>query len=312
MEILNAMQLKSGRKADTNRLGTFNQPLQFLPKKEKNEEWGAWNMDWLEWEGLKQVRRNARRLMKNYKLAKGIIDKTNYIVEEDAEYKDLVEVLTKEDTSALELKFYPIIPNVVNTLVSEFAKRNTSVTFRATDDRSYNEMLEMKREEVEKALIFDAKEKLTVKLLEAGMDPDSEEFQQELDPEKIKSLPEIEQFFTKSYRSMVEQWAEHQLRADTERFAMEELEERGFRDSLIADREFWHLKMMDDDYSVELWNPPLTFYHKSPDVRYIADGTYVGKFDMMTVADVIDAYGWLMTEDQLASLELLYPVRSSG
>jgi len=312
MEILNAMQLKSGRKADTNRLGTFNQPLQFLPKKEKDEEWGAWNMDWLEWEGLKQVRRNARRLMKNYKLAKGIIDKTDYIVEEDTEYKDLVEVLTKEDTSALELKFYPIIPNVVNTLVSEFAKRNTSVTFRATDDRSYNEMLEMKREEVEKALIFDAKEKLTVKLLEAGMDPDSEEFQQELDPEKIKSLPEIEQFFTKSYRSMVEQWAEHQLRADTERFAMEELEERGFRDSLIADREFWHLKMMDDDYSVELWNPPLTFYHKSPDVRYIADGTYVGKFDMMTVADVIDAYGWLMTEDQLASLELLYPVRSSG
>jgi len=312
MEILNAMDLKKGKKAETNRMGTLNQPLQFIPKKDKDDEWCAWNMDWLEWEGIKQIRRNARRLMKNYKLAKGIIDKTDYIVEEDTEYKDLVDVLTKEDASALELKFYPIIPNVINTLVAEFAKRNTSITFRATDDRSYNEMLEMKRSEVEQALVSDAKQKMTVKLLEAGMDPESEEFQQELNPEKLKSLPEIEQFFTKSYRSMVEQWAEHQLKADTERFAMEELEERGFRDSLITDREFWHFRMMEDDYNIELWNPVLTFYRKSPDVRYIADSFYVGKFDMMTVADVIDTYGWLMTEEQMASLEILYPVRSAG
>jgi len=288
MEILNAMDLKKGKKAETNRMGTLNQPLQFIPKKEKDEAWTAWNMDWLEWEGLKQVRRNARRLMKNYKLAKGIIDKRDYIVEDDTEYKDLVDVLTKEDDSALELKFYPIIPNVINTLVAEFAKRNTSVTFRATDERSYNEMLEMKRSELEEALVFDAQQKMTIKLLEAGMDPESEEFQQEMNPEKIKSLPEIEKFFSKSYRSMVEQWAEHQLKADTARFAMEELEERGFRDSLITDREFWHFKMMEDDYNVELWNPVLTFYHKSPDIRYAADGTYIGKFDMLTIADVID------------------------
>jgi len=312
MEILSAMDLKKGKKAETNRLGTLNQPLQFIPKKEKDESWTAWNLDWLEWEGLKQIRRNARRLMKNYKLAKGIIDKRDYIVEDDTEYKDLIDVLTKQDDSALELKFYPIIPNVINTLVSEFAKRNTSVTFRATDERSYNELLEMKRGELEKALLFDAQQKVTVKLLEAGMDPESEEFQQEMNPEKIKSLPEIEQFYTKTYKSIVEQWAEHQLRADTEKFAMEELEERGFRDSLITDREFWHFKMTEDDYVVELWNPVLTFYNKSPEIRYISDSFYVGKFDMMTVADVIDAYGWLMTEDQLASLEILYPVRSAG
>ncbi len=41
---------------------------------------------------------------------------------EDNEYRDIVEVLTKEDASALELKFYPIIPNVINVLVAEFAK----------------------------------------------------------------------------------------------------------------------------------------------------------------------------------------------
>jgi len=93
---------------------------------------------------------------------------------------------------------------------------------------------------------------------------------------------------------------------------MDELEERGFRDMLITDREFWHFRMMEDDYEVELWNPVLTFYHKSPDARYISQANWVGKTDMFTVADVIDKYGYLMTEEQLEALEAIYPIRSAG
>ena len=312
MQIYNAMQLKNGAKAEYNRMGTLNQPIQFLPEKKKDEEWAAWNLDWLEWEGLKQVRRNARRLMKNYKLAKGIIDKTDYIIEEDNEYADLIEVLTKQDNSALELKFYPIIPNVINTMVAEFAKRSSKITFRTVDENSYNELLEAKRQQVEEVLLSDAYEKMMINLMEAGMDPESEEFQQQMQPENLKSLPEIEKFFKKDYRSMVEQWAEHQTHVDQERFKLEELEERGFRDMLITDREFWHFRMMEDDYDIELWNPVVSFYHKSPEVRYVSDGSWVGKFDMMSVADVIDRYGWLLTEEQMLSLEQIYPVRSAG
>jgi hypothetical protein len=310
MQVYNAMQLKNGAKGEYNRMGTLNQPIQFLPKKKKDQEWAAWNLDWLEWEGLKQVRRNARRLMKNYKLAKGIIDKTDYIVEDDNEYADLIDVLTKEDASALELKFYPIIPNVINTLVAEFAKRNTRVSYTGVDEYSYNEMLELKRQQVEEVLLFEAEQKMAMAL--SQLDPNSEEYKQKMAPDNLKTLPEIQEFFNKDYRSMVEQWAEHQHRVDVERFRMDELEERGFRDMLITDREFWHFKMLEDDYDVELWNPVLTFYQKSPDTRYISQAQWVGKFDMMTVSDVIDKYGWLMTEDQMKALELIYPVRSAG
>jgi hypothetical protein len=312
MQIINAIQAKNGAKTTQNKLGSITQPLQFLPKSEKDQEWAAWNLDWLEWQGLKQLRRNARRLMKNYKLAKGIIDKTDYIVEEDNDYRDIVEVLTKEDVSALELKFYPIIPNVINVLVGEFAKRSTKLTYRAVDDFSYNEMLEQKRAMVEEVLLSDAQMKITQALVAQGMDPESPEFQQETSPEKLKSLPEIEKFFKKDYQSMTEQWAAHQHRVDVERFKMDELEERGFRDMLITDREFWHMKMMEDDYEIELWNPALTFYHKSPDARYISQGNWVGKTDMMTVSDVIDKFGYLMTQDQLEALENVYPIRSAG
>jgi hypothetical protein len=312
MQVFNAMQLKKGAKASHNRMGSITQPLQFVPKTEKDEEWAAWNLDWLEWNGLKQIRRNARRLMKNYKLAKGIIDKSDYIVEENNEMKDIVDVLTREDWSALELKFYPIIPNVINVLVAEFAKRTTKLSYRGIDEFSYNEMLEQKRKLVEDTLMDDAKMKIQAAMLEQGLDPESEEAQQQLSPENLKSLPEIEKYMQKDYRSMIEQWAIHQHKVDSERFHMDELEERGFRDMLITDREFWHMRMMEDDYEVELWNPPVTFYHKSPDARYISQGNWVGKVDMLTVADVIDKYGYMLTEEQHEGLEAIYPIRSAG
>jgi hypothetical protein len=312
MQVYNALQLKKGAKVDQNRMGSVTQPLQFLSKKDKDEEWAAWNLDWLEWNGLKQIRRNARRLMKNYKLAKGIIDRTDYIIEENNEYKDIVELLTREEATALELKFYPIIPNVINVLVAEFAKRSTKLTYRAVDEFSYNEMLEEKRKMVEETLLADAQMKIVTALLEQGLDPNSEEAQQQTSPDNLKTLPEIEAFFKKDYRSMIEQWASHQHKVDVEKFKIDELEERGFRDMLITDREFWHFNMMEDDYEVELWNPVVTFYHKSPDARYISQGNWVGKIDMFTVSDVIDKFGYIMSEEQLKALEAVYPIRSGG
>ena len=312
MQIYNALDLKAGKKVEYNKMGTLTQPIQFLSEKDKNDEWRAWNLDWLEFQGMKQLRRNARRLMKNYKLAKGIIDKADYIVEEDNEMADLIDTLTKEDASALELKFYPIIPNVVNVLSNEFSKRSSKIMFRAVDDISYNEMLDAKRQMVEDVLMQQAQQQQMIKMLQMGLEMESEEAQQMMAPETLKTLPQIEQFFKKDYRSLIEEWASHQMTVDEERFRMQELEETAFRDMLITDREFWHFKMNEDDYDVELWNPLLTFYHKSPDVRYISQGNWVGKMDMMGVSDVIDKYGWMMTQEQMEALEVIYPVRSAG
>tara|TARA_R100000664_G_scaffold782_1_gene2279 strand:- start:58094 stop:60856 length:2763 start_codon:yes stop_codon:yes gene_type:complete len=314
MRVLNALQIKKGAKADNDGYpasASLTQPVQFLPAKKKTDDWAAWNLDWLELQGMQYLRNNSRKILKNFKLAKGIIDKTDYVVEEDNDYKDLMDILTKEDDSALELKFYPIIPNVINVLSGEFSKRFNKVQFRAVDDLSYNEMLEEKRKLVEETLLQEAESKMKFNLASMGLDMNTPDVQQQLDPQQLKTLPEIEDFFSKDYRSLVEEWASHQLKVDEERFKMHELEERAFKDMLVCDREFWHFKMMEDDYHIELWNPVLTFYQKSPDTRYISDSNYVGKCDMMTVSDVIDNFGYLMTEKQLRSLENIHPIKST-
>lgn len=317
MEIFNALDLKGGKKTKNNRLFSISQPLQFASVNEKDEEWAAWNMDWLEWNGLKQLRHNARKLMKNYKLANGIIDRTDYIAEENNEMKDVVEQLaTNDEMESLELKFYPIIPNVVNTLTAEFAKRNKRVTFRAVDEFTHNEIIERKRSEIENVLVKHAESKLLEQMLAQGADPNDPEIQkmmqEKMDPKNLKTMPEIQDFYTKDYEVLAEKWASKQYVIDEERFKMDELEERAFRDKLTTDREFWHMKMMEDDYDVELWNPVLTFYHKSPSARYISQGNWVGMIEMLTPADVIDKYGWKMNEQQLSSLQQAYPIGAAG
>ena len=317
MKILNALDLKKGAKAEHNRLWAVSQPLQFLPKKEKDDQWTAWNMDWLEWNGLKQLRRNARRLMKNYKLAQGIIDKGDYIVEESNEMKDIVQQLASDDEfEALELKFFPIIPNVVNTLVAEFAKRNKKITFRAVDEYTHNEIIELKRQEIEDALVKYAEAKMMDNMIKSGANFEDPQVQQQIQeatsPEALKRLPEIQEFYSKDYEVLAEKWAAKQYAIDEERFRMDELEERAFRDKLIADREFWHFQMLEDDYNIEVWNPVLTFYHKSPDARYISQGSWVGKIEMHSAADVIDKYGFLMNQEQLESLQRYYPIGAAG
>ena len=91
MKVLNAMQLKSGAKAESGypTTSSLTQPIQFLPSKKKNADWAAWNIDWLELQGMEFLKLNARKLLKNYKLAKGIIDKSDYIIDEANEMSNL-------------------------------------------------------------------------------------------------------------------------------------------------------------------------------------------------------------------------------
>ena len=278
--------------------------------KEKDPQWTAQCMDYIEWTGMRQLKRVSGKLLKNYKLANSQIEKSDYIIAE-SDYSEVIEPLIQEDVSALELKFYPIIPTIVDVLTNEFSKRYSRITFEMRDEQSANEMLEQKYKDVEEVLLQKATIKQQFALQQMGMDPESEEAQQMMNPQTIKSLPEIQKFYAKDYRSMYAEWAEHQMAVDNDRFSMQELERQNFRNSLITDREYWHFVMGEDDYVVETWNPTQVFYRKSPNVRYISDAAWVGMITLMTVPEVIDKYGWMMSQDQMETLNSLYPVRGA-
>lgn len=299
--VVTARQLLQGYTTDVDRRFLWNtMPYQMLDADEKDEDWRKWNMDWLEYMGLRQVLNENQKLVKNYHLANGVIDKTDYIMSESNENRDMLSLITEDTNSPFSLQFYPIIPNVVNVMIGEFSKRDNRIIVKAVDEFSKNEMLDQKMEQVTQILVQDAQQKMVQQQMQSGIDTKTDEAQQQLD--SASQLVQTQMKF-KNYRSIPEQWAQHQVEWDDQRFKMYEKEAWGFRDSLVVDREFWHVDVRDEDYKVELWNPVYVFYHKSPDVYYTSEGNFVGQILLMSIPDVIDMYGADMNEDQLENLK---------
>lgn len=305
MKILNNLMLKNGATTDPTTFAVVRQPVQFLSKDRKDLEWSMQCADWWELQGIRQIKENGRRLLKNIRLAKGVIDKTDYIPSEDDENAEMIEFLQQKEDSVTELKFFPIIPVVINILKAEFAKRNSNIMFVGKDNDSYNELLEEKRGMIEQTLLATESQKMQQILIQKGMDSNSEEFKQQMDPGNLKTLPEIQQFFQKDYQSLIAEWATHQKYADDKKFNMRETETMAFEHSITCDREYWHFGMKENDYTLELWDPVFSAVFKSPNTEYFSNGNVALNIQFMTPADVIDDSGYLMDEDQLKSLESL-------
>lgn len=313
--VLTARDLLNGYTAEKYDQNLYNMtPLQMLPEAEKDDEWKKWNLDWLERVGIRQVAVEAPKMIKNYHLANGVLDKNDYIIGEGNDMSGVVSAIVGETENKIPLKYYPVIPNVVNVLIGEFTKRDNRIIAIATDEFSQSEDEDAKMEQLKSLLTQKMEQDKLVSLMNMGVDTGSDKpevqqmIQQELD--LAKQMAELQTKF-KNYRSIPEQWANHKILEDNDRFNMYQLETIGFRDMLVTDREFWHVKLLEDDYVLELWNPINVFYHKSPDKQYVSDGNYVGRILLMSVADVIDLYGDKMTEEQVLELKEGYRVATN-
>lgn len=307
--ILTARDMLNGYVANSQDYNIYNMtPLQMVPSEEKDEDWKKWNLDWLERAGLRQLSKEQKKLRKNYNLANGVLDQSDYVIGPENDLSEMISIIADDNLSNIPIKFYPIIPNVVNVLVGEFSKRDNRMIVKAVDETSVNEAYEYKMNMLTEILTTRAQQKKMQQLMEMGMlDSEDPEVQQQVqsEMETTAAIAEAEVKF-KNFRGIAEQWGNHIIQLDNDRFDMYQKEIESFRDMLICDREFWHIRLRDDDYEVELWNPINTFYHKSPDVYYISESNYVGNIKIMSIPDVIDIYGDKMTEEQLLNLKDQY------
>jgi hypothetical protein len=305
--VLTARDLLNGFVANNTDFNLYNMtPLQMIPEEEKDDEWKKWNLDWLERAGMRQLHSSYKKISKNYHLANGVIDKTDYMIGE-SEASDHISAIVNENDSTLPLKFYPIIPNVINILVGEFSKRDNRIIAKAVDEFSVQEAYDYKKDLVTQILTQQFQQQKLQQLSDMGVDIGSQSPQVQKEMDMAAQLAQAETKF-RTYRGIAEKWANHVLEMDDQRFDMYQKEIEGFRDMLVSDREFWHVCVKEDDYKVELWNPKYVFYHKSPDTDYISEGNYVGRIRVSSIPDVIDMFGDKMTEEQVISLKDGYSV----
>jgi hypothetical protein len=294
-------------------------PRQQLPLKKKLEEmdkygnskWMKDCLDSLEALGRYQFYQNLA-LRDNYRIVSKEFDLKHYM--DSSNYYDITSAVTQEFEVPYHLKHYDIIGKAIMMLVGEYVKKPDIFFVRASDSESTSERVRVKTQLLQSYMQQEIQKEITRKLVEMGLDPDRKEFKDEQEAQqyqeeikqKYKELtPEgIEKYMKYDYRTSAEHWGQAVLSNDRIRFNFKELEKVEFTDMLIADRCFSHMYLTPTGYNLEYWNPINTFFHQSPEVRYVEEGDYAGRVFYMNKSQAIDRFGWRMQEEQI---RMLYP-----
>jgi hypothetical protein len=291
-------------------------PPQMIPLSKKDDKWKKRCIDSLEQIARNQYWRNLK-LVENYEMIKGRFIFSHYFGEEG--YQDMIQNLTKEFELPNYLRHYDIISPVINTMSGEFQKRPDIFRVKAMDSDSTNEYLRKKTQLLSKFVSDKITSEINSALADMGLDPNKKDFssqeEQQQYQQQIQQVsqsmtpPQIEKYMQTDFRTAAEEWGEAQLELDKQRFKLDEKQKKEFEDMLVADRCYRHFRLKPNGYDQETWNPINVFFHKSPECDYIEDGDYVGRILYYTISDIVDRYGYLMTHDQLKSLEELNEVR---
>ena len=279
----------------------FGQPPQALPSDKKDELWKRAKMDWMEQllKGFLPEKRS--RLIKNYNVAQGVIDVEDYIDTDLNVYKNIFDgvetamedsLLTDSDIFADDLKFYPIVPSIINVLTGELLKKFDHIKVKAVDEYSANEALEYKKQLMLQYLQQKAQAKIAQQLESQGISQDSPEFQEQMQQavQQAMSIPEIQKFMNRNYKNNYEEWANRILEQSELKHRLKEKEIELFKHQLIADEAYSEIRIDDNDIEVINWNPYDTLVIKPKHVKYTSDADLVSRQYWTTIHDVVSKY----------------------
>lgn len=303
--------LYKGFKLDKNKLlnGAIDDilPFQMLTLEEKTVDWIKAVADYYETAGWNNVERKAGKIQRNYWMRQGKLNPSDYIVNptQNDYYQAVGWILPPESQSPLE-QFYPLAPNFVDVLRGEFIKRDNQWRIEAIDPVSTAEAFENKVNQFREVVMQQAQFEKQQALAEMGLteEVDAEAYEQQMQ-QFMEHLTSVE-MESRNFRTTGVKWAEKVLQIQDKRYQLYELEPDGFESSLITDREFWHLDLLDDDFRLELINPKWADYHKGPNVKYVSDGDYFLWFDFMSAGDIVNKFGRKMKEEDILKLRDIY------
>lgn len=259
--------------------------------------------------GRQIINEKANRLDKNFKLAFGIIDPTDY-VKENVERQAEIEMLDGESLD-FDLHFYPIIPNIVNSMTNELGKHYINYSAIAVNSEASNQVIDQKNQMLRQMLIQPLQEQFDAQLSEQGITPESQPdvFQQK--QELFRQMPQVQKYFKKEYRLEIEKWANHQLKIDDKRFGIPALEKESLFNRITNDQPFVHVNLMEGDYKIENIDPRYAYYLKSPGLQDTSEAVMFGWEENLSPVDLITRYGSKLREEDVDKLEHLH-IHSSG
>lgn len=300
--------LFDGVGSGTSSLSTL--PIQTLPDNSKTKVWKKATVDAIETRGLEQVHRNL--IFREWRaMAEG---RFTYLGTGISDFQELpwfdkeVRKLRSDMNMDTYIKHFDFIGIVVNAMASVYSELDDKYRIDSIDEYSTNEYIRQKTEMLhqyaKETFISELNRLLTIK----GFDPFKEDFeseeeaqqyQQQLEEQKKALTPqEIESFLSKNFKVLATEWAQNVLTADKKRFYLAEQDKEDFISFLLTGRYFRHYRIGHDNYEIESWSAEETFFSEDKDIRYPQKAEFIGKISYISVADILNKYGHMMTYTQ--------------
>ncbi|MCB1711377.1 MAG: hypothetical protein KDH96_02495 [Candidatus Riesia sp.] len=284
-------------------------PTQTIPKAKKDKKWKQAVMDRLEEIAMFQLAKNIAfrdyRKMYEGRLVYQDFDDTVSTV------KDIAEFREEHADLPTYIKHFDIIGIITNQLSGEFDSQKDKLRVDSIDHLSRGEYFREKNTQVRKYVEDYFTLELKRLLVMKGVNPAKTDFSSEeeraqyvqfikQEQDKLIRPDQIEENLSKDFRTVIAEWAELTLEADTIKYDLGDADLEELVDYLLTGRYFRHFHIGDDFYRPDVgrdrWIPETVFFSQDLGSLYPQDGEYVGRVHFLSGADILERYGHLLPE----------------
>lgn len=255
-------------------------------KKKVTDDYVKTTMDYFYDEAVRQFVTNTDVFAHNYQFVKGKLRPQDFY-ENDSVTEFTLDLL--EDAKLPDhVQQYSIFNQPLNTMCGEASTRPDNSRVKAFDDDSQAEELQYKTDLLNQYIIQTVQQKIVQKAQQQGVDINTEEGQQMI---QKMSEEELADKLT-SYTSQAEKWGNRMLENVKMQFNTKEEFEMGFRDLLIAGREYYHIyeDRSKFGFKFESVNPRNIWKKMSPNKKYTRDAYAAGIIDIMEISEIIEKF----------------------
>lgn len=257
-----------------------------------------------EWIARQQINATRDKILKLFNMAYGVIDISDYIKTE-TELKAELSMLDGEEMD-YDLKFFPIIPNIVNAIVGQLSNQYVNYSAIAHNREATNEVLEEKNQKLRDLLIGPLQEIFNSQLEEQGITQESQPDVYQEQYKLFQEMPKVQKYYSKDFRLEVEKWANHQIQLENKKYNMHSIEKQLFFNKVVTDYPYLHVDLMEGEYRPKVLDPRYVAYLRSPYTDDISDAIMVHWFEYESPLNIIGELGSKLREEDIQKLERLH------
>lgn len=251
---------------------SYTYPRQKIARSKKNKKWAQACVDWV-------INAASTNLYSQHVEVKANYDLYNNLISKD-DFKYVTDPYGIDQEFPAKLHNYNIITPKINLLLGEEIKRPFNFRVAAVNSEAVSQLQERRKE----LLLEFCESELISELSESGVnvqDPSSGD---------VMTPPQIEKYLNYTESDIRESTANKIAKYIIKKENLEYKFNKGFKDVLIADKEFYYIGIDGDEPICESVNPLDFDYDKSMDLDFVQDGQWARHTKYQTTNAILDEY----------------------